>query len=110
MALIYLAELTVYDLSLGAERTLRYSTGLGYRTTPAETPADTICQPRIQQPSLIRRDAFDGGTTFGASRMGYGEMVNEADRKAMLARLCAGVSVKELLGVIDGKLRDRVKV
>lgn len=75
MALIYLAELTVYDLSLGAERTLRYSTGLGYRTTPAETPADTIFQPRIQQPSLIRRDAFDGGTTFGASRMGYGEMV-----------------------------------
>jgi hypothetical protein len=39
--------------------------------------------------------------------MGYGEVMADSDRKAMLAKLCAGASVNELLGVISGKLKER---
>ena len=38
---------------------------------------------------------------------GCGNLMAEADRKAMLRRLCDGVSVRELLGVVNEKLGER---
>lgn len=76
---IYLAEITAKE-DASTTVTLRYCTGTGYRTKPSETPANVRYQARIVQPGLVRRDAFDAGTTFGASRVGYGEFVlNNAD-------------------------------
>lgn len=72
--MIYLAEITAYDPAISGERVLRYSTD-GFVTAPTETPPDTFYEPRIQQPALMRRDAFSGNTTGGESRVGYGEMV-----------------------------------
>lgn len=72
--MIYLAEITAYDPAISGERVLRYATE-GYVTSPSETPPNTFYEPRIQQPALMRRDAFSGKTTGGESRVGYGEMV-----------------------------------
>jgi hypothetical protein len=72
---IYIAEVTAFDPSIPGTRVLRYSTGQGHTTRPAETPANAYYDPRIAQPALVRRDLFDAGTTAGQSRIGYGDLV-----------------------------------
>jgi hypothetical protein len=71
----YVAAITVYDPAITAERTLYYTSGLGFTTTTTDTPAETLVAPRVVQPALLRRDIFDIGTTGGASRVGFGELV-----------------------------------
>jgi len=76
---IYLAEVTA-KVDASTTTVLRFCTGTGYRTKPSETPASVRYQARIVQPALMRRDAFDAATTFGSSKVGYGELVlNNAD-------------------------------
>lgn len=74
--MIYVAKITYYDtvgLSVG---TYYAATGdKGFATKPSDTPANTVFQPVLQDPVLLRRDIFDLGTVGGASRVGYGELV-----------------------------------
>jgi hypothetical protein len=72
---LWLAELTVYDPAIAGTRTLRYASGLGHVTGPSETPANAWYDPRIKQPALMKRDLFQSGTTYGRSRVGYGDLV-----------------------------------
>lgn len=71
----YVAEITVYDPALPGERTFYYTSGLGFTTRSTDTPAETLVEGRVRQPALLRRDVFDIGTTGGASRVGFGELV-----------------------------------
>ena len=71
---VYLAEIVVYDPSLPGTRTLRYATR-GFVTGPAETPANTFYDERLSQPAALKRDIFSAGTTQGASRVGYGDLL-----------------------------------
>lgn len=71
---IMIADVDVYDDTLsggaGGTRTLRFATGRGYYHPDADGPY----LPVVQQPLSMRRSIFDGARTFGASRVGYGEM------------------------------------
>ena len=74
MSTIYLIEVTVTAQTVGAaEEVYRYATA-GYTTLPTDTPANTYYEPRVQQPGLVRRDLFSGGTAFGQTQVGYGEV------------------------------------
>jgi len=80
MSLIYTAEITVYDPALPGSRTLFFASDEGFTSRTSDSPSDTVFEPRIMQPALLRRDAFDKGTTGGRSRVGYGELIlNNAD-------------------------------
>ena len=46
--------------------------------------------------------------TLNLSFQCYG-MTEEPKRQAMIERLCAGLSVRELMGVVNGRLRERGK-
>ena len=71
--MIYVAEVTYYDLQDDTEKTVLFGTR-ALSTKPTDTPADTEVKDRVIQPALVRRDVFDTGTTGGASRVGYGEL------------------------------------
>ena len=80
MSQIYTAEVTVYDPALPGSRPLFFASDEGFTSKPSDSPSDTVFEPRIMQPALLRRDAFDKGTTGGRSRVGYGELIlNNAD-------------------------------
>jgi hypothetical protein len=68
----YAAELRVWD---GSQEVTRYFSNEAFVTGASDTPAHIAFEPRIQQPALMRRDVFAAGQTFGASRVGYGELV-----------------------------------
>lgn len=72
---IYLVELTGYDTTVSAVVTKYYSTGVGYVTSPSETPANTTFDPRVIQPALLSRNLFGGGRTSGKTQLTYGEIV-----------------------------------
>ncbi len=72
---IYLVEITAYDPGIAGTKVLRYCTGAGYTTGPADTPTNTYYEPRVIQPGTIKQSMFDDGTTGGASKTGYGEIV-----------------------------------
>ncbi|HXG71390.1 MAG TPA: hypothetical protein VNJ04_12365 [Gemmatimonadaceae bacterium] len=72
---VYLAELTVFDPALGAEKVLRYSSGQGFITGGGDSPPHTYYAPRIKQPIDVTRDLFATGATSGATRVGYGDLV-----------------------------------
>lgn len=71
----YLAELTAYDLDGATTVTLRYCTGKGFVTTPSETPANTVYEPRLTQPLVATRHMFAPGATSGRSVVGNGDLV-----------------------------------
>lgn len=48
-------------------------------TKPSDTPDNVIVEDRIINPALVRRDIFDIGTTGGASRVGYGDLLLRND-------------------------------
>jgi hypothetical protein len=71
--IIYLVEATAYTGS--TEETFRFCTGVGYTTTPTDTPANMHYEPRVEHPGLYRQDMFSPGATSGSSTGGYGEIV-----------------------------------
>lgn len=71
---LFVAVLTVYDPDLPGTRTLYYASR-EFRTGPGDTPANTIFENVLLQPAVLRRDAFGAGTTGGASRAGYGDLI-----------------------------------
>ena len=71
---VYLAEIVAATNSAGTLTTLRYSSD-HFTSAISDSPPNTYYAPRIKQPALMRRDVFDAGRTFGASRVGYGELV-----------------------------------
>jgi len=71
----YLAEVTAFDPGLGAEVVLRFSTGVGFITGAGDTPAHTLYEPRLEQAVRVARTIFAPGTTYGRSRVAYGELV-----------------------------------
>lgn len=73
---IHLAEITVFDPSIGATRVLYFATE-GVTTRPSEIPASQYYDGKISQAATMRRDAFDVGTTSGRSRVGIGDLALE---------------------------------
>jgi len=76
--MIYVVEIQYYDTADSTVKTAYYATE-GFATKPSDTPANTVVAARIVNPALLRRDVFDVGTTGGASRVGYGELVLRND-------------------------------
>lgn len=76
--MIYAASIQYYDPADSTVKTF-YAATHGFSTSPSSTPANTAFVARIENPALIRRDIFDVGTTGGASRVGYGELVLRND-------------------------------
>lgn len=72
--MIYVASIQYFDTADSTVKTLYVATE-GFATKPSDTPANTVIEGRVVNPALIRRDVFDVGTTGGASRVGYGELV-----------------------------------
>jgi hypothetical protein len=72
---LYLVEFEAFNPATQAVETLRYATGRGHTTGPAETPANTHYDARVQQPAVMRRDMFGAGITGGPSRVGFGDLV-----------------------------------
>lgn len=72
-----MSEIILIDINAhtgSAPVTLRYSTQ-GYVTGAGDTPAHTYYEGRVKQPGNIQRTVFGNGSTFGQSRVGYGEVV-----------------------------------
>jgi len=72
---IYLVEVDAYDESLPGVRTLRYSSGGGYVTSPSATPANTFYAPRVKKPVEFSRSAFSDARVMGGSSIGLGEVI-----------------------------------
>ena len=75
MSTVYLAVIAAYDLNDSPpDITLYYSTGLGFVSGAADTPAHTYFSPRLSQPLNVRRQMFAEGTTRGKSTVSLGEI------------------------------------
>jgi len=68
--MIYLAELTVFNMSTSAVETLRFSSGDGY----IDNATGNYYAPRIEQPALMRREIFADGQIGGAASASLGEL------------------------------------
>ena len=55
-------------------RTLRYCSGTGFITSPADTPPNTAYVPRIVQPALVKREIPIPGSGSSSTRLSYGEL------------------------------------
>lgn len=75
--MIYLVEIVAAIDSAGTLQTLRFSSE-DYVTKTTDTPANTYYESRVKTPAEITRNLFSNGTTYGASRVGYGyvELIN----------------------------------
>lgn len=72
-----MSEIIIMDISAhtgSAPVTLRFATQ-GFVTGAADTPAHTYYEGRVKQPGNIQRSVFDRGATYGASKVGFGEVV-----------------------------------
>jgi len=67
--MIYLADITAYNLLTNAVETLRFCTGSGVYNN-----ADQYYEPRIEQPALLSRQIFSDGAIGGAAQASYGEL------------------------------------
>lgn len=74
MSTTHAAEMTIAVDNAGTLRTLYVSTG-PLVTSPTDTPAHIAFEARIQQPANFRQDLFSPGTTAGASKVAFGELV-----------------------------------
>lgn len=74
---VYLVEIAAFITPSRTSTTLRYATGLGHTTGPAETPANTYYDARLQQPGVLSRSIFGPGRTSGRSVVGFGDIVLE---------------------------------
>lgn len=68
--MIYLAEISAYNLTTSLLETLRFCTGQGY----IDNVTNNYYEPRIEQPALMNREIFSDGRIGGASATGYGEL------------------------------------
>jgi hypothetical protein len=68
--MIYLAELTAFNLTSLAVETLRFCTGTGY----IDNATGNYYEPRIEQPALMRREIFADGQIGGAASASFGEL------------------------------------
>ena len=68
--MIFLAEITAYNLTTSQTETLRFCTGSGY----IDNASGNYYEPRIEQPCAMRREIFGNGQIGGASRASYGEL------------------------------------
>ena len=71
---IHLCVLETYD-KVGASAETLYFATKGFTSTPSDIPANTFFDPRISRPASISRTMFAPGRTFGASRVGFGDLV-----------------------------------
>lgn len=74
MSQIYRVTLRPYDPSVPGVVSLYYASQ-GFVTKPTDTPANIYYDGRIQQPANVQRAVFGGSKTFGATTIGYGELV-----------------------------------
>ena len=72
--IIHLAVLDAYD-KVGASAETLYFATKGFTSTPSDTPVNTFFDPRITSPAKISRTMFAPGRTFGASQVGFGDLV-----------------------------------
>jgi hypothetical protein len=74
MTAIYLIELVGLQPASagGAIETLYWSTGTGYTSGPAETPANTVYAPRILSPGSYERHMWQPGATRGQGTVNIG--------------------------------------
>ncbi len=86
---IALIEIDAYDPAIPGVKTLRYCTGLAYRTRPTETPANALYHPRVQDPGYWRTEAFTKPGDYG--RAMPGEVVLE-DADGALGASLAGLA------------------
>jgi hypothetical protein len=99
-----MSEIILIDINAhtgAAPVTLRYSTQ-GYVTGAGDIPAHTYYEGRIKQPGNIQRSVFGNGATFGASKVGYGEVVlvnNDGALDAFLTYGFAGFGITIQRGV-----------
>lgn len=61
--------------TLSGTTTLRYSTGKGFKTSPAESPANTVYTPHVINPGSFEQHIYRDGTTRGRSEVGFGIVV-----------------------------------
>jgi hypothetical protein len=100
MSQIYLVEVVASTPSTEVSVTIyRYATS-GYVTRPTDDPADTYYEPRVRQPGLVRRDLFSGGSAFGRTQVGYGEvtLINTDGALDFLADKGFGRPIRILVG------------
>lgn len=71
--MIYLAEITAYNLATNAVETLRFCTGLGYK----DLVNGRYYEPRIEQPALMSRNIFNDGKIGGTTTASFGELTLE---------------------------------
>jgi hypothetical protein len=72
-----MAEIVTIDVTAHngtTTTTLRFATQ-AYTTSATDSPAHSFYDGRVAQPGNMRRTAFDQGTTYGLSQIGYGEVV-----------------------------------
>lgn len=72
---VSLVEITAYDPAIPGTRVLRYTSGTGMMTRPAESPGNAWYEPRLQQPITFRRTMFSSARLSGASSVGTGDIV-----------------------------------
>lgn len=70
----YLVILKPYDLDASSEVTLYFS-GEGFVTSPTDTPANTLFEPRLVEPISFSRSMFGSGRIGGYSVPGFGELI-----------------------------------
>jgi hypothetical protein len=68
--MIYLAEITAYNLSTSAVETLHFCTGQGYK----DLVNGKFYEPAIKQPALMSRNIFNDGKIGGSTTASYGEL------------------------------------
>ncbi len=84
---IVLTEIEAYNLATSTVETLRFCTGLAYRTRPSETPANALYRPFLKDPSWSRVDVFSKPGQYGHNTPGE---VTLYDDSGMLGRLLKG--------------------
>lgn len=84
---IVLTEIDAYNLATNTVETLRFCTGLAYRTRPGESPANALYRPFLKDPGWSRIDVFSKPGQYGHNTPGE---VTLYDDSGTLGRLLKG--------------------
>lgn len=71
----WLVEFSAYDVTNAILTTQYFDSGTGFVTSGTDTPPHQYYDARLKVPGNISRSMFAGGTTRGASRVGFGDIV-----------------------------------
>lgn len=71
---VFLVTVNYYDANAAAERTLYFSTGVGFVSSDSDTPDHTVFDPRLIQPLDVTRTMFSPRAIRGASTVGIGDI------------------------------------